>query len=401
MTRSDAVDGTSSSTSVVRLRLMNYRSIRQCDVALGRLTFLVGPNGAGKSNFLDALHLVADALTTSLDQAVRQRGGYSYIRRRSTGKRETVRLDLDLRLLDAAASYEIEMAGTDGGRFEVVREQCSVAPSGPDGPTAWFRMQNGKVDSSEPILPAPPPGRLYLVTAANLPAFEAIFDALSRMGFYNLNPDSIRDLQTPDTGELLARDGRNAASVLQRMAQEAPGAKKTVEEYLSVIVPGVIGVDRETLGPRETLRFRQAVPESPIDWRFNAQSMSDGTLRALGVLLAALQRSERGGDLALVGIEEPEAAVHPAAAAVLRDALVEASQSRQIIVTTHSPELLDDPDLDPTAVLSVDAPAGETLIGRPDRAGLSALRDRLYTAGELLRIGQLMPDVDIRGPVEP
>jgi len=58
-----------------RVVLKDYKSIKACNVSLGSLAFLVGPNGSGKSNFLDALRFVADALRTSLDHAMRERGG--------------------------------------------------------------------------------------------------------------------------------------------------------------------------------------------------------------------------------------------------------------------------------------------------------------------------------------
>ena len=75
----------SSTIFLSRVVLRNYKSIAACDVALGPLTFLVGANGSGKSNFLDALHLVRDALTGSLDNAISERGGLNEVRRRSAG----------------------------------------------------------------------------------------------------------------------------------------------------------------------------------------------------------------------------------------------------------------------------------------------------------------------------
>ena len=68
-----------------RIVLRNYKSIGNCDVRLGALTYLVGANGSGKSNFLDALHLVRDALSGSLDNALNERGGLTEVRRRSSG----------------------------------------------------------------------------------------------------------------------------------------------------------------------------------------------------------------------------------------------------------------------------------------------------------------------------
>ncbi len=377
--------------AVERVRLVNYRSIEKCDVRLGPLTYLVGPNGAGKSNFLDALRLVSDALTTSLDQAVRERGGfYEICRRGSRSKR--VSIEIELRLPQGSASYAITLEPTERSGFRVLAEGARLGrPSDPNG--SGFSIRDGKLDSSEPALPLPPSNRLYLVTAANLLSFGRIFDALSRMAFYNLDPAAMRDPQPPDLGELLTRNGGNAASVPDRLGHDAAETKRVVEEYLSIVVPGVVGVRPETVGSREGLRFEQeSAPGEGINPRFPAQSMSDGTLRALGVLLALFQSGPAGRRPSLVGIEEPETAVHPAAAAVLRDAIVEASRSTQVLVTTHSPELLDDPDLDPDALLAVESIRGRTVISRPDPAGLSAVRDGLYTAGELLRVGQLRPD---------
>jgi hypothetical protein len=94
----------------------------------------------------------------------------------------------------------------------------------------------------------------------------------------------------------------------------------------------------------------------------------------------------------LVGIEEPEVALHPAAAGVLLDGLRDASHHTQVVVTSHSPELLDDEKIESTSILAVEASKGITHIGPLDEAGRTALRERLFTAGELLRLNQLAPD---------
>jgi hypothetical protein len=92
------------------------------------------------------------------------------------------------------------------------------------------------------------------------------------------------------------------------------------------------------------------------------------------------------------GLEEPETALHPAAAGILRDCIVEAPRTVQILVTSHSADLLDDPDLPDETIRAVEATGGRTVIAPLDEASRSVLRDRLYTAGELLRSGQLAPD---------
>jgi predicted ATPase len=134
---------------------------------------------------------------------------------------------------------------------------------------------------------------------------------------------------------------------------------------------------------------------------FPHRSMSDGTLRAFGVLLALFQCVDRPASdpIPLVGIEEPESTVHPAAAGVLFDALHEASHFTQVVVSTHSPDLLDIPDLDVDWLRIVEMVKGKTVIGPADEASRSIVRDRLCTAGELLRQNHLKPQDQAPGPV--
>jgi predicted ATPase len=149
------------------------------------------------------------------------------------------------------------------------------------------------------------------------------------------------------------------------------------------------------IGPKETLEFRQQVAGSENPWHFLAANMSDGTVRALGILVALFQSGNGAGPrVPLVGIEEPELALHPAAAGLLRDGLREASRSTQVIVTSHSGDLLDDDQIDADSILAVYAEGGATHIAPLDRAGRAALLNRLYTPGELLRMDQLRPDPD-------
>ncbi|MFO1328491.1 MAG: AAA family ATPase [Rubrivivax sp.] len=385
-----------SSVVIRRVILRNYKSIAACDVSLGPLTFLVGANGSGKSNFLDSLRFVADSLRTSLDHALRERGTVKSVRRISGGHPNHFALRLDFALADGSAGhYSFRVGARPNGGYEVQNEECRVLPPTPGAPEAHYSIRTGQaVATTEDKLPAVLPDRLLLVAVSGLPAFRPVFDALSRIEVYNLNPSVIGELQRPDPGDLLRRDGSNAASVLQNLSPDTAGR---VNDYLSRLVPGVQAVEPKTLGHQETLEFRQVVAGQRHPWRFLATSMSDGTLRALGVLLAIHQRqtiSEVSRPPSLIGLEEPETALHPAAAAVLLAALREASRTTQVVVTSHSPDLLDNPDIDADALFAVENRDGLTRIGPIDSAGRQMLRDRLFTPGELLRQNQLSPSDD-------
>jgi predicted ATPase len=386
-----------------RVVLNNYKSIKECSVCLGPLTFLLGQNGAGKSNFLDALRLVSESLNTSLEHALRERGGINEVRRRSSGHPTHFGIRLDWRLQDGTQGfYAFRVGAQKRGGFEIQREECRVYDHGLLE-KEFYRVEDGTLkDKSIKVAPPTSSDRLYLVAASGLTMFRPLYDALSRMGFYNLNPDEIRELQPPDTGEVLKRDGSNLASVLSMLAKENREGFDRLVAFLSKVVPGIQGIDVKHVGRKETIEFRQLVGNSKDAWRFMAENMSDGTLRALGVLTALFQSSNgRGKRVPFVGIEEPEVAVHPGAAGVLRDGLITASKTTQIAVTSHSPDLLDDKEIPDETIFAVVNRNGETEIAPLDEAGRTAIRDRLYTAGELLRLNQIQPDEDAAARVPP
>lgn len=379
-----------SSVFIERVVLRHYKSIANCDIRLGPLTYLVGANGAGKSNFIDALHLVSDALLGSLDNALNERSGLAEVRRRSSGHPHHfgVRLEFVLRN-GQRGHYAFNVGSLTAGGYEVQAEECSLGGRG-KGP--FFRLERGKVKgTSETSFPAVTADRLALVSASGLEAFRPVYDALSSMGFYNVNPKLVRELQKPQDGRLMRSSGENIASVIGHLERNAPESIALIRRYLQSVVPMVHGVERTQLGPMESLSFRQDVAGSKHPWKFLAMNMSDGTLRALGVLTALFQ-GNRDHTPSLVGIEEPETALHPAASAALREALQRASEKTQIIVTSHSPDLLDDESISADMVRAVVSEAGETKIATIDEASRRILRKKLFSVGELLRLNQLEPD---------
>lgn len=376
-----------------RIVIRNYRSIGFCDLRLGDLTYLVGRNGSGKSNLLDALKFVKDALEVPLDNALNERGGIKQVRRQSGGRPRDFGIRLELMLSDGRpALYAFEIGAAKGGRHTIKEERCEIGKRG-SGPS--FVVSEGKLPvSSEQAFPAIVKGRLALASASGLEAFAPVFEQLTAMGFYNLAPEAIASLQSPQDGRLLKPSGGNLASVIGHLEEYRPGALERIVTYLGTVVPGLVGVKREQAGHMETVSFQQTVTKAKGPLSFPAHSMSDGTLRALGILVALFQEEPEFRP-SMIAIEEPESALHPAASAALREALAQASKTSQVLVTSHSPDLLDDVGIRPESVLAVSSLGGETVIAPLDRAAREMLRDELFTAGELLRLEQLQPDPDL------
>ena len=381
---------------LTRVKLRNYKSIARCDVELGPLAILVGPNASGKSNFLDALAFTRDALCGPLHKALWERGGITEVMRRSAVQPDNFSIDLHFLLNDGTqrGRYCFEIAAPDNGSVTVRRETCAVAPVAGAGSPVHFTAEHGEItDTNLPAkLPRLSAGRLFLINASNLDAFRPVYDALTGMNFYKFDLDAMRRPQPPDCDNILRiSDGHNLAGVLGQMELTDPTRFSWIQQYMRNVVPEIEFVNRIQIPTvnLETIRFAQQAVGSDAPLEFTAVNMSDGALRALAVLTALLQ----GGDtpLSLVGIEEPETALHPAAAGVLWDALNDGADRTQVLVTTHSPDLLHRKEVRHDSILAAHMEAGKTQIGPIVASSSRALQDRLMSAGELLRQGRLTP----------
>ncbi len=370
---------------ISRVILQNYKSLQNCDVSLMPITFLVGPNGAGKSNFVEALRFLSYAVSVSLEQALDALSGFRSIAYKGEGATSTVSFKIFYQLEDdRMGTYLVELEAPHDGPVSVAREECSVSSSkGED----WFKVCTGVVTSNQGVTPVASEEKLYLVNASGMPAFAAVYRALSSIMVYNPLPSEIRGFKPEKRYRNLDRSGSALAEMISRLKVLAPKRLARVTEYLRRINPSIVDIDAVSVDATYNLHFG-------VDWGdgaredFPSQNMSDGTLRSLAVLIALFQRYP----LTLTGLEEPEAGLHPAAAAVLFDSLMEGSRLGQVVVTSHSPDLLDRDDIPEDALRAVVMCNGRTIIGPVDHAGRAALREHLYTPGELLRMDQLRPE---------
>jgi predicted ATPase len=400
-------------TLLTRVVLENYKSIAACDVQLGPLTYLVGPNGAGKSNFCDALEFVRDGLANSLEQAVRVRQGFTSLLHHGAGANACVGIHLELQIPSKSyrASYRLRL-GVDAKdprlpRWEVVEEECRVVSAAQGTQPVCFRVARGQVQASWQANHLPPAGsdRLYLVRVADEEQLHPVFETLTEMCFYRVQPLRIPDIDNYDPQQRLRTDGSNVASVLAVLEATNSITKDRPEEFLRAVLPGLqrvtvnpVVVEGGSGGGRIALVFHQVVGRTIA--LFGPRQLSEGSLRTLAILAALYQVSPaKHGRPPLTVIEDVEAAIHPAVLGVLRDALVEASASTQVLVTTQSSDLLDNADVATDSVLAVSADNGQTRLAPLDNASRSVLRQRLYTVGELLRIGQLFPEGGPAGSV--
>ena len=378
-----------------KMTLSNFRSLLFQDVEFENPTFVVGRNGSGKSNFTDALSLLSEAMASPLQAVIERRGGFSAASHRSSARGRPGNLVLDVTLGKPdedtdSVNYWFELCSRRGNDFEVAYEGCVVVRS--DGTQDSFSRRTIKgqthwKSSAESLLPAIEPRALALPLVGGDKRFSTMFRFLADMRTYRIEPAAIRALQDPDGGAGLRSDGRNTASVLREIQRSSSDAHwALICELLDSIVPGTVGVQPKKLGNKLTLEFTQ-IREGAEPVKFQAFSMSDGTLRVLGLITAVFQRPKPS----LLVIEEPEASIHPGALGAVLDVLRLASRSMQLIATTHSPDILDAKWIEDRHLRVLTWEHGFSRISRVSKAVQTAMDQRIMSAGELLRSNALTP----------
>jgi len=372
---------------VQKLILQRFRSIPNDEITFDNPMFLIGRNGSGKSNFVDAFAFLAEAMTTPLQTVLDKRGGIATVRYRGTGREHPANVGLGVTFgpLNGSitqAHYAIESKAEQNHSFRVVREQCVVWC---DGDAFWFDRSTKRFRSNiAGVTPSLEETSLALPVVGGESRLAPVLRTLSGMRVYSIEPLQLRLMHDPDSGQSLRPDGGNAASVLLEIKRRSPDDHRRIEEFLSAIVPNTTHVNSVKHGSKLSLEFTQEWSERKRQ-KFEADSMSDGTLRALGMLTAVFQHPTP----TVLVIEEPEATMHPGALGAMMDLLRHASRITQVVVTTHSPEILDASWLEARHLRSIQWEAGVTRIIPLSNGTRQILSDRLQTAGELLRSNAL------------
>jgi predicted ATPase len=372
------------------VHIRNYRSIERAVVPLTGFTVLVGPNGAGKTNFVDALAFVQECLSSSVEAALRSRGG---ILRIKTGNLPPWGNGAGFRLLveltpDTVADYAFEIVLRREGNIEVLEERCIISVDGKE--KVRFEVRAGQFDTPIPGLRASiEPNRLALYAASAVEEFRPLYDFLTGIRVYAIQPEALREPRDPSSGLSLEREGGNAAAVLRHVAEHHADRYERLIALLTTVVPGIQHVEGATIGGMQFLLFGENRGSAEEPLTLFPSNMSDGTLRMLGLLLAVYQSTTP----TVLMIEEPEATIHPAAVDVVMSVMLDAAKRSQVIVTTHSPDVLDYGSL-PDGAIRVVAKTGQgTAIAPVANSSREAIRDHLYSPGELLRSDELNPDV--------
>jgi predicted ATPase len=363
---------TESHQRIVRLRVSNYRSLaRDQELALGTFTALVGPNGSGKSNLVDVVSFVRDAMHMGLSGAITDRGGIAAVRRWSSGHPYNVSIALDVVVNGGTGTYAFEITGDRKEEFRIKSEEADILRG---SERLRFAVERGAWTGPEGLEPKVTDTTLALPTIAGDERFQELFDLLASPVIYAIFPDTLRQPQKYSPGKPLHRHGDNWVSILRD--QDSASWKPEIIAALGRLTGDIDDIKVSKAASYLVAQFRH-ITNGKSTW-FDAAQESDGTLRVAGILSALLQEPP----LPLIGVEEPELTVHPGALPLLMDYLRQASRRSQVLVTTHSPELLD--LVEPQEVRVVQKSDEGTVVGSMAGDQLQVVREGLLGLGELM-----------------
>lgn len=355
---------------ITQLRVKNFKSLRDVNLTFGPLTALVGPNMGGKSNIVDAFYFIYQLLfpqagIDGLNYALAQRGGISEVLWKG-GNESLIAFYVDginPNVTDSTWSYVLEVVSGTGGYAQIQKESFVVREGGAtkeliilEGNVRWLANKDGQ--------------RLSSYRSSTRSAMENVpenWDGADLIKFvrlwkfYQLTPHAMKEPNPTGLGLVLERHGQNISAWLMTLQTRFPDAFRRVSEAAQDLFPELKGLVTWPT-PQGTV-FLSSI-ERGLKQPIGVGEMSDGELVFLALLSLVYAPPELGATLYCV--EEPENHLHPRLFSALvkltrqvREEFTAADGAlSQVILTTHSPQLVDEMALD--EVIWVEKRDGET-----------------------------------------
>jgi predicted ATPase len=362
---------------ISHVHIENFRSLANVDVDLLPLTVLVGANGSGKSNFIDALRFVRDSLTRTPDGAIEANGGFAqlaYKAPHANASRVQFHFSMISESRQCEYTYAIEAADNTYGAdtVRVAYERLDI-----DG-KPYFEQENTRWKLASAGMTSPIAG-LGLYTLSQQTGIQPFYHMLANQRYYTLYPNALRSSVEPRRKYFDFDEAGSSIESALAFFLERGTWQIDLRNTLQLIVPHID--DFELIAGDDGLRV---LVRHTNGEKFRLLQESDGTLRVIGLLLALY----RIPPLPLIAIEEPELAVHPGALGILVDVIEEAALRMQVIVTTHSPDLIA--RFRAGNLRIVEWTDEGTKIGPLEERQRDVIERQLFDAGDLLRIEGLV-----------
>lgn len=391
--------------AIKKIRVCNFKSFKDVEVELGNFNILIGANACGKSNFVQIFNFLRGISTHGLDNAISMQGGTEYLRNINIGASVIFSVEIvsdqkfgfGLRTKEKgyigiktyetvykfALKFRKKGRGFEIGEDKLIQKNKLVKLVKKGGKIEEketlgegeiiYSVANGKIevdlnlpeemgikrdDIIPPFFREQKLGLKTLLIEHPLHIFHpGIYHFLSdSFGIYDFDPKFPKKA-TPITGKAeLEEDGSNLAIVLKNILENKDRSRKLLN-LMKDLLPFVDTLDVEKFADKSLLfKLQETYAKGKY---LPASLISDGTINITALILALYF-----GEKSLVVIEEPERNIHPYLISKVVNIMKEASQKRQIIITTHNPEIIKHADLKDILLISR-GKDGFSIISRP------------------------------------
>jgi predicted ATPase len=368
---------------LTRLHVQNYRSLVDVDLELRDLAVVIGPNGAGKTSLLELFQFLHQGSQGELSGFLEEQGGFQAVLSR---RKEAKSLKLSFEAIVGTERRSTQMyydflLASQGVGYEIIQERL-----GRKGESA---IQRGKALYDQPgNVPS------HNLRSTELELAQTSFASASKVfnllrtgltniryyGFLEVGPRGIIRLPqslTPATRP--GPNGENLFSALYNLRINYEEVYERIESLLRQAFPGYKRLEFPVVGAGQvTLAWADANADKP----FYPNQLSEGTLRFLWLITVLLAPPTPS----VILLDEPEVSLHPELLKLLAALLQDASAAGQIVVATHSSDLIR--WLKPAEVLIADKEDGQTRFTWADSLNLDKWLAE-YTLSELWLMGNL------------
>ncbi len=333
------------------VHIENWKNFTRVEVPLQTRAFLIGPNASGKSNLLDVFRFLNDLVRVGggFQEAVRVRGGVSRLRSLAARRYPDILIRVAVGSDETPGEWTYELSFTqDNQRRPIVKEERVIH----DGDVLVARPEGQDFEDRERLT------QTYIEQINVNKSFRVLAEFLNSIRYLHVVPQLVRE---PDRSVGRTRDpfGGDFLEQIVKTPERTRAARlRRIEAALLIAVPQLKELkefrdDRGT--PHLRGRYEHWRPRGA--WQTEEQ-FSDGTLRLMGLLWAILDGT---GPLLL---EEPELSLHPGVVSFIPQMInsVQRRLPRQVMISTHSTELLSDEGIGLDEVLLLDPGAEGTSV---------------------------------------
>lgn len=332
---------------VESIKIENYRSLKKIELKkLTPLTVFIGPNGSGKSTIFDALIFLSECFSFNLRHAWDKRGRARELKTR--GQNGAIKFEIKYREKPGTLliTYHLEIDEEDRGPI-VVREWIGWKRK-PRGRSFHFLdCKNGEghviggetpdeIDKRLPIKLRHPDtiAANILGTMSVHPRVAALRDFITDWYVSYLPIKNTRNQPEAGPRERLNKDGSNLANVIQHLKERHPERLEGIFSTLRRKIPRLESVTIDTMRDGRLL-FQ--IKDAPFDKPILSRYASDGTMK----MLTYLTLLHDPDPAKFICIEAPENSLYPHLMYQLAEEFRGATGNSQLLITTHSPFLLD------------------------------------------------------------